>query len=203
MTYRFSINFSADGYSRRNIEHILSKCGLPRTIVEIGIFEGNTTFWLADALTRFGHAFTMYAIDPHEGSEDLADTDFNLIHNNFVHNLSTYSGTGVTYLRDYSTSALTSLISSGFKADFVYVDGDHRASQVLTDLVLSWELLDIGGVILCDDATDWKYTDPNGTSAAQLSPRMAIEVFIQCNWHKLEIIRLPDSSQTAFRKLKK
>lgn len=203
MSYKFTVNFSANGCTYRNIEHILTRFGLPDTIVEIGVYEGGTTFWLSDALTRLNHTYKIYAIDPHAGSEDLDTVNFNIIADNFAHNLATHNSKCVEHISEFSTQALVSLLSNDVSADFVYVDGDHRASQVLTDLVLSWELLKVGGVMLCDDATDWKFTDSTGTSAAQLSPRMAIEMFIQCNWHKLEIVHLPDSSQTAFRKLKK
>jgi hypothetical protein len=34
-----------------------------------------------------------------------------------------------------------------------------------------------------------------------MSPRMAIEMFIACNWEKLEPIELPHSGQTAFMKI--
>lgn len=82
----------------------------------------------------------------------------------------------------------------------IYIDGDHRASQVLIDIVLSWQLLNIGGMILCDDSTDWKYEDEKGYAPAQMSPRMAIESFINCNWDKIKVIRMPNASQTAFIK---
>ena len=45
------------------------------------------------------------------------------------------------------------------------------------------------------------YKDKNNTYSAQMSPRMAVEMFMQCNWHKVEILNLPDGSQTAFRKV--
>lgn len=201
MTYKYTMNFSADGCTQRNIEHIISRFGLPNTILELGVYEGNTTFWMAELLNRFSHKYSYYAVDPHEGSTDLSSADFNTIRDNFRHNLSAYGRDNVQYLPTTSTEALISFKTAGTYFDLVYVDGDHRAAQVLTDLVLSWECVRPGGVILCDDATEWKFTDSNNSSPAQMSPRMAIETFIMCNWDRLSIIKLPDSAQTAFIKV--
>jgi predicted O-methyltransferase YrrM len=195
------MNFSADGCTQRNIEHIISILGLPKVILELGVYEGNTTFWMAELLNRFFHEYTYYAVDPHEGSVDLSSADFNIIRDNFVYNLNAYGKDNIKYLSTTSTDALIQFKNAGTYFDLVYVDGDHRASQVLTDLVLSWECIRPGGVILCDDANDWKFTDSNNSSPAQMSPRMAIETFIMCNWDRLKIIKLPDSAQTAFIKV--
>ena len=45
------------------------------------------------------------------------------------------------------------------------------------------------------------YDDKNGTRSAQMSPRMAVEFFIQCHWHEIEIIPTRDGIQTAIRKM--
>lgn len=199
MTYKYTMNFSADGCTYDNMMHVLRTYGVPKTYIEVGLYEGATVFWLADILERFGD-YKIYAIDPHEGSVDLDSVDFNKIKETFAHNMNVKKF-NIEYMQEYSTPALFKLINSGIKADLIFIDGDHRAAQVLTDIVISWELLNIGGVIICDDSTDWKYTDKNNTSAVQMSPRLAVESFISCNWHKLDIVKLPNSSQTAFRKI--
>ncbi len=201
MTYKFTTDFSYYSGTRTNISYIIQKLGLPSGILEIGVYEGHTTFWLAELLDRFSHAYSYFAVDPHEGSPDLTDVDFKIIHDNFIHNLKEYNSSKIKHIKKYSSTAMVELAYDNIKFDFVYIDGDHKASQVLTDLVLSWECLNPGGVILCDDATDWKFIDNNGSSSAQMSPRMAIETFIMCNWDRLQIIKLPDSSQTAFVKI--
>ena len=201
MTYKFTMDFSIDGSTQKNITHILSTRGLPKSVLEIGVFEGKTTFWTAETLDRFYHDYTYYAIDPHSTSSDIDWIELTDVKSNFLHNLQSYGGDSIRYVNKTSTQALAEFIWSNTVFDFIYVDGDHRASQVLTDLSLSWECLSVGGVILCDDATDWKFTDRNGVSSAQMSPRMAIETFIMCNWDRLQIVKLPDSSQTAFVKI--
>lgn len=183
-----------------NIDSIIRNNGVPNTIVEVGVYEGHTTFTMSDTYTQYNPNLKIYAIDPHVGSVDILE-DPTDIHNNFMYNMSVCKQKNVEFIRKHSENGLIDLINQGVKPEFIFIDGDHHASTVLTDLVLSFKMLVTGGIILCDDATDWKYIDKNGTASAQMSPRLAVETFIACNWHKLEIVKLPNMGQTAFRKI--
>lgn len=183
-----------------NINHIFQRNGVPNTIVEIGCYEGHTTVTMSDRFSSYNPNLKIYAIDPHVGSVEIEE-DPEHIHKNFMHNINVCKQKNIEYIRKHSEDGLIDLINQGERPEFIFIDGDHRAGTVIADLVLSFKLLVQGGIILCDDATDWKYTDKNGTSAAQMSPRMAIESFINCHWHNIEIIQLPNMSQTAFRKI--
>lgn len=183
-----------------NIDDIIRKNGVPNTIVEVGVYEGHTTFTMSDTYTQYNPNLKIYAIDPHVGSVEIEE-DPEYIHSNFMYNMNECKQKNVEFIRKYSEDGLIDLINQGIRPEFIYIDGDHHASTVLTDLTLSFKMLITGGIILCDDATDWKYTDKNGTQSAQMSPRLAVETFIACNWHKLEIVKIPNMGQTAFRKL--
>ena len=198
--YRFTMDFNYSGGAKQNIGHIINKFGVPNTIVEIGVFEGGTTFWLSDELSKYNTNLKIYAVDPHIGSNDMSEDPVE-IQQNFVHNLSVNANKNVEYIRKASEDGLIDLINMGIRPELIYVDGDHKAAEVLTDLVLSYKMLVPGGVILCDDCIDWQYTDKNGTTAAQMSPRMAIEMFLACYWHKVKPIALPNTGQTAFIKI--
>lgn len=198
--YRFTMDFNCGKGAIENIFSLIKQYGVPNTFIEIGIFEGSTLFTVNDQCAPINNKFKIYAIDPHVGSNDMTE-DFNEVHNNFLYNLDVCKFKNVEYVQKYSKDGLLDLINKNVKAQLIYIDGDHKAGEVLTDLVLSWQLLDIGGVILCDDTTTWKFKDKNGTCSAQMSPRLAVESFIQCNWHKLNILNLPDGSQTAFMKV--
>lgn len=199
--YKFSMDFNCGKGAITNVSHLVQTYGVPNTIVEVGVFEGSTTFWMSDQLSPYNKNLKIYAIDPHVGSSDMSE-DFNIVKQNFLDNLAINQNNNVTYIQKYSTNGLIDLINNKVEAEFIYIDGDHKASEVLTDLVLAWKILRVGGVILCDDTTTWRYTDSNGTQSAQMSVRMAVEMFIQCNWHKLNILNIPDGSQTAFIKTK-
>ena len=190
----------ANGGAKSNIEWLVNYYGIPSTIIEIGVFEGGTTFWLSECITPLNKNLKIYAIDPHVGSTDMSE-DPDAVQRNFAHNVSVCTHQNVEYIRKPSEDGLIDLINRGVQAELIYVDGDHKANAVLTDLVLSWKLLKRGGVILCDDATCWQYEDQNKTKSAQMSPRMAVEFFIQCRWHEIKLVKTQDSWQTAFQKL--
>lgn len=197
--YRFSYSFNVEGGSHKNIHYIFSQYGVPFTYVEVGIFEGSTIFHVSDTYTPYNTKLQLIGIDPHVGSIDM-DEHADITAKYFQHNLGINKHKNVEYIRKHSTQGLIDLINRNQSAEFIYIDGDHRADQVLTDIVLSWKIIPSGGVILCDDTGNWKFTDDNGNTAAQMAPRMAVEFFIQCNWHNLDIINLPYSGQTAIRK---
>lgn len=198
MTYKVTWDMTPN--AMLNINYIIQNNGIPNTIVEVGVYEGHTTFTMSDLYTKYNPNLTIYGIDPHVGSIEILE-DPEMLHRNFMYNMNECKQKNVKYIRKHSEDGLIDLITQGVKAEFIYIDGDHTSGTVLTDLALSWKLLVVGGIILCDDTGDWKYTDKNGTSAVQMSPRLAVESFIHCNWHKLEIIRVPNMGQTAFRKI--
>jgi len=200
--YKFTwdFNFNKEGGTKANIAALVNEFGLPTTIVEIGSYEGLTTFWMNDEIGPLNPNLKIYSIDPHGGSIDIKD-DFNTVAENFHHNMQVCKNNKITHINKKSEHGLVDLINQRIEAELIYIDGDHTAGTVLTDLVLSWQILKNGGVILCDDTVVWKYKDNNGACSAQLSPRLAVETFIQCHWHELEILPLPNSTQTAFRKI--
>lgn len=200
--YTFTMDFNCNNGAYTNIVHLVNTYGIPNTIVEIGAYEGSTTFWVSDKLTPYNKNLTIYTIDPHVGATDL-DSNFKTVHRNFMYNMNLCENKNIHYIQKDSSDGLIDLISQGVEAELIYIDGDHRAAGVLSDLVLAWQILKVGGVILCDDTTTWKYKDPVGTYTNQMSPRLAVETFIQCNWHKLNILVMPDGTQTAFIKTQK
>jgi predicted O-methyltransferase YrrM len=200
MSYQFTVAFTPET-TQGNISHIIKKFGVPNSIIEIGCYEGSTTFWMAEAIGQLNNNLKIYAVDPHEDSVDILES-LEKAHDRFTHNMSVCPFKGVEYVRKKSNEGLIDLINRGVKAEFIFIDGDHTAGAVLTDLVLAWELLVPGGVMLCDDATEWQFKNhTNGEISAQMSPRMAIEMFIQCNWHRIRPLWVPDGLQTAFIKL--
>ena len=50
-----------------------------------------------------------------------------------------------------SFEILLDLVKENEKYDFIYLDGSHTCFNVYSDLILSWKLLNKGGVIAIDD----------------------------------------------------
>jgi hypothetical protein len=101
-------------------------------ILEIGTFEGRTIIKILESVPNS----LATIIDPDPGP-------------NFHHNLDEWIRSGrLNWIEDYSFNALRRINK---KFDFIYVDGDHNASGVLEDAVLSWRCLKVGGLLLFDD----------------------------------------------------
>jgi cephalosporin hydroxylase len=193
--------FRFHDFIQGSVETIVDKIGVPQTVIEVGVFYGHFTFNMVESTALNNSSYKHYAIDPYGYSYDLENADIKKAYEAFTHNLAICPyNSQIEFMRQTSTDALLTLLYRKIKADLIYIDGDHRASGVLKDLVFSWELLRVGGAILCDDSQTWVYTDKNKEKPLQMSPKMAVDAFIHCNWDKLEPIILPNGYQTAFIK---
>ena len=190
-------------FTQRSIQQLIGMYGPPRTVIEIGCFEGLTTFGLTEMMAQQNPNYKHYAIDPYDMSDDLPLDVLNEAGQLFMSNLEEFKyKDNVEFIHDTSWNGLLKLLHRGVKADLIYIDGDHRAETVLNDLVLAFGLVDVGGVILCDDCVSWKHQDSEKRYNLQSSPKLAVDNFIQCNWDKVEVLTLNNGYQTAFRKIK-
>jgi predicted O-methyltransferase YrrM len=117
----------------------------PSTTVEVGMANGLSTLFIAQALRENGHGQHI-AIDPFQFTD--------------------WTGAGVALLRSAglesvvrliekpSHQALPELEQAGTRAQFVFIDGSHLFDYALTDFLCSDRLLDVGGLIAFDDS-DW------------------------------------------------
>lgn len=194
-------------YLKPNIQRILSLPNMKiETVVELGVFQGYFTFNMTGIMAPNNPNYTHHAIDSFDTSDDLDEDVIAQAEKCFLSNLENFEySKNIIFHKNKSVDSLLDLATSyGFTgADLIYIDGAHTADVVLQDLVLSWNILDKGGVILCDDSGgSWMYADKEtGYKPVQKSPRLAVENFIQCFWDKIEIIDLPNNWQTAFRKI--
>jgi predicted O-methyltransferase YrrM len=76
--------------------------------------------------------------------------------------------------------------------DFVYIDGSHLAANVLSDAVMAWPLLKVGGVLAFDD-----YEWGNGSNLG--APKQAIDAFERIFHPNLDLLR--DGWRKIWRKL--
>lgn len=139
-------------------------------IVEIGAYEGRSSMWLLDnILTEAGSM--LISIDPFDdqGMQDCAiDKPGEVVFENFKHNvLNRYKN--VLHCRLRSEEALRRMFSTRVSA--VYIDGSHKAKDVLSDAVLAWPMLLPNGLMVFDDYL-W-----SGSDHSQL-PRVGIEAFL-------------------------
>jgi len=200
---QYMFNRDWTGPAKENSIHLFKKYAAPKRVLEIGTFEGRYSLWLADNYKDI----EIHTIDPFDaGVYGIDETYFEQIEKNWRENLSLCKDkNSIHFYKDTSLNVLVDLLSKKEKFDFIYIDGHHMASAVLEDLVLSFNLLNANGIILIDDAAGWKfknYVTNEISDDITLTPRPAVDAFINTNWHRIEVLELPRSNQVAIRKIK-
>lgn len=191
---RFTVLFHE--FAQSSIVSLVNKYGAPKVVVEIGLFEGNTTFNLTQAMAQKYPEYKHYAIDPYGESDDLEEEVIDSAEAIFKQNLDEFEyKDNIEFMQMTSHDALLELYMRGVKADLIYIDGDHRANAVLEDLVLGFNILNSGGIMLCDDCIAWRH------ERLQDNPKLAVDSFINCYWDKVAVEELPNGYQIAIRKL--
>lgn len=190
---KFSVRFH--DHIQTSLSRIFNEISVPSVVIEIGCFEGETTFNLANLLQNNKPNYAYYAIDPFLASENLRQEVVDEAKDQFMQNALEYPR--VELIEKPSFNALLELHAREVKADLIYVDGSHFAKDVLADAVLGFELLKVGGVMLFDDAMSWRYGE-----AIQDSPKVAVDNFIQCNWDRLKVLEMPNGYQVAIQRTK-
>ena len=72
-----------------------------------------------------------------------------------------------------------------FFFDFIYVDGSHLLLDFYSDLVLSWQILERGGILAIDDYL-YKKDDPNILN----SPYQAVNHFLKVFENKYKLLSI-------------
>ena len=189
---QFSVIFH--DHAKSSFLRILQEVIVPKVTIEIGVFEGETTFNITNLLGERDPDYKHYAIDPFSASENLRQEVVDDAKLTFKKNMLEFPQ--VELIEKTSFEGLLELHQRGIKADFIYVDGSHFAKDVLSDAVFGFELLNIGGVMLFDDAVSWRYGE-----YIQDSPKVAVDAFIQCNWNRLRVLEMPGGYQTAIKRV--
>lgn len=130
----------------------------------------------------------VFAIDTWSGSIEHSQEHTKDLYSRFVCNSKEFLLSGRVYpIRSDSRSALiklNELVTAGEveKFDAIYIDASHMARDVLSDAVLSWDLLKVGGRLIFDDY-EWKiYQDSYAT------PKVAIDGFLASYDKMYEVI---------------
>lgn len=158
MIERDDLNYVYDWFSKNLAEILywvkpnLKDMDSPK-ILEIGSFEGRSTRWFIENILN-ENGGVLHCVDTWEGSIEHKelDIDFKNVYDMFMHNLRDHidSGRCIPH-RGMSKDILPKMISDGHRFDFIYVDGSHIAADVMIDGILSYLLLNEGGIIMFDD----------------------------------------------------
>ena len=162
----------------------------PAVAVEIGSYEGASACWMLENL--LGHPDSrLYCLDTFEGSMEHTALQRANLEQRFRQNITlTGKAQQVETLVGRSDDGLLQLLARKVQADFVYIDGSHRAAEVMSDAVLAWKLLKPGGLLIFDDSL-W----PVYQNQPLLNPKMAIDAVINCHMDQIHYISVPQRSQ--------
>lgn len=196
--------FRFHGAAKANVEFLINKWKkIPMVVVEIGVYKGDFTFNMTNMIASKFPEYKHYAIDPFVESYELPNNFVQDGYKSFINNLDICKyKNNIEFIKKPSREALYDLYNRGVKANLIYIDGDHRSPEVLQDLVLSWNILGMDGVMLCDDASCHWYVNDKNERMSNFSPKLAIDSFVNCFWDRLDPLQLTDNWQFGFVKRK-
>ncbi|MCA8968283.1 MAG: class I SAM-dependent methyltransferase [Planctomycetes bacterium] len=184
-------NYSADWakhFVHNAASHLEPIAGQPLRCLEIGVFEGRSARWLFEnVLTHPACRYVGIDAWNWDGAEAKARA-----------NLAPFLDR-TEFVIGESRDVLCSACWPQNSFDLVYIDGCHRALSVLTDSVLAWRLLKVGGVCIWDDyrwrSRFWK----RKRKPRHLRPKEALDAFLMAVTGDYEL--LFKNYQVGVRKL--
>jgi predicted O-methyltransferase YrrM len=152
--------------------------------IEIGVFEGRSTLAFVERFLQHPDS-SIVAVDRFD---DVYQERF--FHANLGHLIATPERPNKVHVRkgdsfDCLTALYAEMIAKSQDGyDFIYVDASHYMWDVFSDLALTFRLLKVGGVMICDD---YDYTPyPKAPRVEWIVPKRAIDAFESCYGPKIE-----------------
>ncbi len=147
--------FKGTGTDKTFAKHLSRLAGKPDLrFLQIGVFAGHASEWLMQNILTDPSSH-LDDVDTWTGSSDIHDLDFTEVNNQYHERIKPYEKQ-VTSNRVSSVDFLLAPVTTQY--DFIYIDGDHTAFAVLTDAVLAYQHLKVGGIIAFDDYR-WRISD--------------------------------------------
>ncbi len=165
-------------------------------LLEVGSWEGRSACWFLDNLLTHPTA-RLTCIDTFAGSiehQTMVEPEvLQTLEQRFDQNLArTGASQKVRKLVGRSQEILRSLPLRAF--DLVYLDGSHLAKDVLTDGILSWDLVKVGGLLIFDD---YDFQFPQNPTQ---NPKIAIDALLAAFGSAVKILH--QGHQVLLEKLK-
>jgi hypothetical protein len=140
----------------------------PCRLLEIGSLEGGSTTWLLDHIATHD-ASRVDTIDVYENPNLMP----NLIASGHRTKVQFHHGRSIDILRTLPVDAY----------DLAIIDGSHWTMNVLEDMVHSFRLLKVGGLMETDD---YLWDDPDWNQEG--TPKAAVDAFLSIYSGKIEVI---------------
>lgn len=191
--YRFSQDWFGRNIPlwREQLQELVGRAHL--NVLEVGTWEGRSACWLLENVLTHDSA-RITCVDSFEGNPEYRNTleagllesvearfDFNIQLTGAAHKVTKQVG--------QSSQVLRSLPLQSY--DLIYIDGSHFCRDVLSDAVLSWDLLKVGGLMIFDDYD---------FGLKEYETQLAIDAFLACFAKEMEGIH--KSHQVIIRRRK-
>ena len=157
----------------------------PVRVLEIGAFDGVSANMMLDHLFP-NPASKVFCIDPFLPDPTTPEVSKTTRDEFFENRKRGGHEEQINIFEGLSVEVLAWMISEdGYwdSFDFIYIDGSHAARDVLTDAVMSWNLLKYGGVLAFDDY-EW-----DGGSGPLGRPRPGIDAFASVFQPELRLVK--------------
>jgi spermidine synthase len=133
-------------------EHLPAAVTQPfESYLEIGVGEGHSMRWVLENLKPK----EAYGIDPYVPKRRKEKPQYEQQEANMRQNLAPWlDSKALMIIPERSQTYLvgdTMLSGTIDTFDLIYVDGDHRCFECMTDMVLCWPMLKMGGIMIIDD----------------------------------------------------
>lgn len=152
-------------------------------ILEIGTYTGVSIINLLNLIPN-SYATVIDTWKNYNECGLMENIDKNKVEQSFYRNIKTKKlEDRINVLKGDSFEMLMKLVKQNEKLDFVYVDGSHKCFDCYSDLLLSWELLNIGGIVVIDDVP---YNKKNGVLE---SPYEGVMYFMKKYENKYKILK--------------
>jgi len=145
-------------------------------MLEIGAYEGRSTLWFLDHILT-GPRSRLISVDTWSGSAELFGENMFGVRHRFRANLAEHLASQRLIAVEEESQAFLCRRLARYPThlfDIIYVDGSHAAPDVLSDAVLSFRLLEPGGLLIFDDY-EWVVLE-----SPEEQPKVAIDAFLTC-----------------------
>lgn len=165
--------------------------------LEVGTFEGRSALWLVDNILT-GKGSKLTCVDTWQDTDEQPGVDMAEVRARFKRNVEACPNRE-HFDFPYQGALPAFLIARGWLDgfDFIYIDGSHRAADVLTDSVFAWQMLKVGG-LLCWDDLSWRR---DGGPDWDI-PARAVASFRECFHGRFETVVTGNAGQNWIRKVR-
>lgn len=161
----------ADAYFKKHLSHLI---GVPNLrFLEIGSYAGSSAVGvIEDILTDSTSTVTCVDV----WYSPFAEEKFDKVTEPFGNQVIKYSSFSEPWLKSHKED----------RYDFIYIDGDHSAEAVASDISLAWPLLKSNGIMALDD---YLYQHQRGV---EHNPKSVIDAFLLEIAEEAEILEISE-----------